>query len=74
MVSISVKLEKSKRKTYFQELRVRAALSSRLRTFKALHLGNVLTGLATRKKAETWNRINRSGRAKLHALRRLSRI
>ena len=70
--SISSKLDKSKLKAYFLDLRIRASLSYKLKNFKLLHLSNIYHSISSRKMKEHFSKISVFGKNKLRNLRRLS--
>lgn len=71
---IASKIEKTKMKNYFTELKVRGQLKSKFTTFKTTHLFSRLSSLYTERLKQSFAKINLFGRKKLQNLRRISRI
>jgi len=73
-VIIATKLEKIKVKNYFQELRIRTQLKSKMGTFKNTHIFSRLNSLYLSKLKQAWFKIDRFGKKKLQNLRKVSRV
>jgi hypothetical protein len=71
---ISNKLEKVKVRNYFNELKTRGLLKSKMTVFKNTHLFSRLSALYTLRLRQGWTKIGQFGRRKLQNLRRLSRV
>ena len=71
---ISTKLEKSKIHSYFQCLRVRSQLKSKMTSFKNTHLFSRLSNIYQNKLKQAFAKIDQYGKKKLRNLRQLSRV
>lgn len=74
MTIIATKIEKTKIKNYFTELKVRGQLKSKFTTFKSTHLFSRLSSLYAERLKQSFAKINLFGKKKLQSLRRISRI
>ena len=74
MTIIASKIEKTKIKNYFTELKVRGQLKSKFTTFKTTHLFSRLSSLYTERLKQSFAKISLFGKKKLQSLRRISRI
>lgn len=74
MTIIASKIEKTKIKNYFTELKVRGQLKTKFNTFKSTHLFSRLSSLYIERLKHAFSKISLFGRKKLQNLRRISRI
>lgn len=74
MTIIASKIEKTKLKNYFTELKVRGQLKSKFTTFKSTHLFSRLSSLYSERLKQSFAKISLFGKKKLQNLRRISRI